>query len=254
MKNLQIQALSYTIDKKQILDTINCNFKAGNITAIAGANGAGKSTLLKCLLGIITNYEGTILYQGQNLRELNTQDKAKMIAYIPQRESPTFDSAVTDYIMLGRKPYIKWKASNYDKTLVQQTMQQLKIKHLANNRLKLISGGEYQKVALARALVQETDILLLDEPTSALDIKYQIEVMQILKTITKEKNVIVIIVLHELNLVSRFSDYLLLLNQGQVLGAGETSTILNKKNITSAFDVNSQFLNSMHGNIVVPYL
>ncbi len=254
MSNLTVAKLNCFLGKQHVLKDIDITCAKGKVTAIVGPNGAGKTTLLKCIAGVIHYDNGTISNGEINLTHLSNKEKSKIQAYVPQSERPTFVMSVSDYIMLGRKPYISWMPSKHDHAIVNQQMKALAIENLSNASLDEISGGEYQKVSLARALAQQTEMLLLDEPTSALDIKYQIEVMQILQQVARKQQAIVIVVMHDLNLVARFTDQLFLIKDGRIVIGGSTRQILNEKYLLETFEVNSEIISSSHGNVVVPYI
>lgn len=220
IKNIEF---SYKNTRK-ILDNITFDMKENHFIAILGNNGAGKSTLLKCINGINTSDNGTVTISGENVLTMHRKEVAKRIAYVAQKNEGS-RVTVFDTILLGRKPYIKWDATKEDLKLVDEIIEQMGLNEFKLRYIDEISEGELQKVMLARALAQQPKMLLLDEPTSSLDPRNQYEVLSIIKNIAKNKNIAVIIVLHDLNLALRYCDRFLFIKNEKIYSYGDIQTM-----------------------------
>ena len=232
---LQIKDLSFSYGSTQILKDISMELGSSTVLGIVGPNGAGKSTLIRCIDRILVPQHGTILLDGQEMKQMSSMEIAKKIGYVPQSISNTFPATVFDTVLMGRRPHLGWRSSEEDIDVVLEVLTMLKIKYLAMRDFSEISGGQQQKVLIARALAQDAEILLLDEPTSNLDIRHQLEVMEILTKLVKKKGLSVMMAIHDLNLASRYSDRIILLNGGSIRDAGDPVSVLTVENIQSVY-------------------
>lgn len=212
-------SFSYSGGAQDILKNITFSAPDGTITAILGNNGVGKSTLLKCLNRILKPRIGEILLNGENVQALSDRELARKIAYVPQSMSRT-STTVYDMVLLGRKPYIRWDLTAHDHEIVNESLRRLKLEDKALRSISTLSGGEAQKVILARALAQEPRVLLLDEPTSSLDPGNQHAVLRLVRSITAEKRLSTVCVVHDLNLAIRYCDRFLFLRNGEIYACG----------------------------------
>ncbi len=194
---IKAQGLRFSYNSREILKGLDFEIRKGEMFFIVGPNGSGKSTLLKCLNGILKP-RGAVYIGKDELCKLSKNELAKIIGYVPQR-SEINHLTVFDTILLGRKPHLKWGISDRDIEVVNKAIDLLELNELAFRRLTELSGGELQKVVIARALAQEPKIILLDEPTNNLDLKNQIEVMKILERIVREQGISAVITMHDLN-------------------------------------------------------
>jgi iron complex transport system ATP-binding protein len=213
--NLNVKGIEFSYNHHPILDGISFGLGPGEILGVLGVNGAGKSTLLKCINRILRPRAGSILLNEYDVRKMSGDEIARHFGYVPQKyteESVT----VFDAVLLGRKPYIQWSASTGDLLIVEDILKRLQLEHLAQRPVDRLSGGELQKVIIARALAQEPEILLLDEPTSNLDLKNQLQVMSIITKAVKDYKISAIVSLHDINLAMRFVDCFLMLKEGKV--------------------------------------
>ena len=231
--------LSFFAGKKQILQDLNLTLPYGQFVSIIGPNGAGKSTFLKCLATVTKPTSGVISIDGVHLNRLKNEERAKTIGYVPQHFQQSFPMSVREYIMLGRKPYIKWNVTNIDQQIVEQTLQYLKLENLQHNYVDELSGGERQRTSIARALVQQPTIFMLDEPISALDIKHQIQVLNSIKQLANDNN-LVIVVLHDLELAARYSDYVVLMHQGEIYKEGNPVEVITEQSLREVYEVYAQ--------------
>ncbi|EFC05969.1 ABC transporter, ATP-binding protein [Bulleidia extructa W1219] len=248
MSVIKIDRLSFKYDK-EILKNISVDIEAGAFVSLLGINGAGKSTLLKNLNQILSPYKGTIYIRGENLKHMKRSQLAKKMAYVSQQnEAP--QNTVFDSILIGRVPYIKGKATKEDYAIVQEIIGRLNLNDYAMREATSLSGGEFQKVVLARALAQEPEILLLDEPTSNLDIRNQVEVMKLMKQYCKDKQISVIVSIHDMNLSLQFSDKYLMLKDGEVFKYG-SKEIITRENIRTVYGLDVDILKYKNRKIVI---
>ncbi len=210
-----------------VLKNIQMNVDIHEILAILGPNGVGKSTLLKCINGLLKVRKGTVLVDSDDIHKMKRADIAKRIGYVPQRADVT-QITVFDSVLLGRKPHITWDVSKKDIKITKDTLTQFGLDALSLTYNNEISGGELQKVQIARALVQEPKVLLLDEPTSSLDLCNQHKIMATIVDIVKHSNITAIMTVHDLNLALRYADKFILLKDGKIFAAGDHSIITPK--------------------------
>ena len=222
---IEIRNLSFAYGKQRILDDVSFAAQSGECVAILGNNGAGKSTLITCLNGILTPQSGEVLIDGVPVRKMSRGEMARTIGYVAQKNEMTH-AAVFDCVLLGRRPYIKWGVGKEDIALCESVIRLVGLEDFALRSLDELSGGELQKVMLARALVQQPKVLLLDEPTSNLDPRNQYEMMALVQKIAREQGITVLVVMHDLNLALRYCDrfYFLKDRRGYSYGGMETVT------------------------------
>lgn len=231
--SLKVEGLSFSYPRKEVLKEIGFSIEPGDYLAILGTNGAGKSTLLKCLNKILKPSGGRVLINDQDINLLKRRELAKNIAYVPQNHDSS-RKTVFDTVLLGRKPYIQWDASEEDLDKVYAILDMLKLKDSALTYADELSGGQLQKVIIARALAQEPRILLMDEPTSNLDLKNQMEVLGLVKEVIQEQNLSAVVTMHDLNLALRFANKFLLLKEGELYAFGDAS-VLNPESIKDVY-------------------
>lgn len=222
---------------RQILRDISFEVPSGSCMAILGNNGAGKSTLLKCLCNILHPQTGRAMLDGTDLLTLPPRCLAEYVALMSQ-EAPSARLTVYDTLMLGRKPYIRWGVGQRDRAAVADMLSRLHLEPMAVRYLDQLSGGERQKVLLARALVQQPRLLLLDEPTSALDLRNQYEMLGLVRRICAEEDITAVLVLHDLNLALRFCDRFLLLSGGTVHACGGAD-VVTSENIRAVYGMDA---------------
>ena len=236
---MQMKNLSYRYKgSPEVLKDVSFDIEPGKFLAILGNNGVGKSTLLKCFNHILRPDGGQVLLDGDNLLKESAREVAKQVAFVSQ-SVPSTQMTVHDVVMLGRRPYMKWGFTEEDHTIVHDAMHRLDVEDLRGRFLNQLSGGEKQKVMLARALAQQPKVLLLDEPTSALDIQNQYGVLKMVRDICHKDNRIAIMVIHDLNLALRFCDRFLLLKDGQVYRHGDRS-ILDSTALKEVYGVDAK--------------
>lgn len=235
--NITVKNLSFCYDGKEILKDINLDFCKGYFYSIIGPNGSGKSTFIKNISKLISPRQKSVFIDNKDICNFNTRSLSKIMALIPQDTSIDYEFTVFDIVMMGRSPY-KRRFEDFnkkDEKIIEKYMRLTRTWEIRDKLITELSGGEVQRVVAARALSQETDIILLDEPTSHLDIQYQIEFLNVFKSLKKDK--IIIAVLHDLNLASIFSDEIILINKGKVIAKGTPWQVINKKNIESVYNI-----------------
>ena len=222
---IEIKNLSFAYGKQVILDKVSFTAQSGECVGIMGNNGAGKSTLVTCINRIRIPQSGEVIIDGKPVQQMSRNEMARTIAYVAQKNEMNH-ATVFDCVLLGRKPYIKWGVSQEDIDICESVIQRVGLADFQVRCLDELSGGELQKVMLARALVQQPKVLLLDEPTSNLDPRNQYEMMALVQQIAREQGITVLIVIHDLNLALRYCDrfYFLKDHCGYSYGGIETIT------------------------------
>jgi iron complex transport system ATP-binding protein len=215
--NLEVTNIRFSYNGHLILSDVTFSIESGQIVCVLGENGAGKSTLLKCLNRILKPQKGSVLADGEDLLHISRNKIARLIGYVPQRH-PETQLTVFEAVLMGRKPHIQWSLGQDDYALAEEVIEQMGIAHLAMRKVCNLSGGEIQKVIIARALAQSPEVLLLDEPTSNLDLKNQLEVMGLVRSIVETKGISAIIAIHDLNIALRFADRFIFLKNGRIHG------------------------------------
>lgn len=236
----------------QIKD-IDFKINEGTFNCLIGPNGSGKTTLLKLLGGILIPSQGSIKLHQQDLSSLSLKQKAHQLAYIPQFFQFNLPFTVEQIISMGRYPHLRgWGfLGKQDHQIIFQNMELLKITHLTGRYFNSLSGGEKQKVLIATALTQCSNLLLLDEPASSLDIQFRNEIYSILQELT-ENNSTVVMVSHDLSLASLYSDQLILLDQGSLSAQGSSSQVINLDNLTKVFNRGFKIIWSEQKPLVIP--
>jgi ABC-type cobalamin/Fe3+-siderophores transport systems, ATPase components len=240
---------SYGEDRK-VLERVAFDAGSGECIAVLGNNGAGKSTLIKCLNRILKPKGGTVLIDGEDISSLKQVEIARMVAYVAQRSS-TDRLTVFDSVLLGRKPHIDFEPTDEDLSIVSSVLEKLGLDDLSLRYVDELSGGEAQKVMLARAIAQRPKVLLLDEPTSNLDLRNQYEVLDIILSIVKEKKVSAVIVMHDLNLALRYCDRFLFIKDRSIFAYGGIE-VMDAETIGAVYGL-SVSVETIHGvSMVVP--
>ena len=248
---IEIRKLSFSYGKTQVLRDIDLRAEAGECVAVLGNNGAGKSTLITCINRIREPEAGGVFIDGVNVREMPRRELAKQIGYVAQKNEMTH-AAVIDCVLLGRRPYIRMSMGEEDVALCMEVMRRVGIDHLRLRYLDELSGGELQKVMLARALVQQPKVLLLDEPTSNLDPVNQYEMMHLVRSVAKEQNVTVLTVMHDLNLALRYCDRFCFMKNGGIFKSGGTEAV-TEETIRETYGMPVRLEQSGSVPVIIPF-
>ncbi len=251
MVKITIKGLTFSYKSSKILDGLDLLVGDSEVLSLVGPNGSGKTTLIKCIDRILTPM-GSILLDDREIERLSRQEIARMIGYVPQSSSTPLATTVFDTVLMGRRPHISWRVSDYDLDQVADILELLHLDHLAMRDFSQLSGGQKQKVLIARALAQEPEVLLLDEPTSSLDMRHQLEVMETISSLVKEKRISAVMAIHDLNLASRFSDKLVMLKDGKVYAAGSPDELINEGNISRIYGIEAVVMRSLDKPCIVP--
>lgn len=235
---LVVKDLQFGYNSRTILNGISLELRPKEMLGVIGPNGSGKSTLIQCIDGLLRPKTGSILLDGKDLKSISRRELARRVGYVPQTTSRSFfPSTVIDTVLMGRRPHLGWRSSNQDVKNVIQVLRLMGIEDLAMRDINELSGGQQQKVLIARALAQDPAVLLLDEPTSNLDIKHQLEVVEIIREKVMEKSISAIMAVHDLNLAAKYTDRIIMMKDGKVFVSGTPESVMTPENIRTVYGV-----------------
>ena len=258
MERLSVKELrkSFFSGKKekyvQAVDNVSFCLNQGEFLGIVGESGSGKSTLLKCLNHIYKPVAGCVLADGKDVGRMTPKERASFIGYVPQNTELCPGLTVWETILSGKGSGFKGKPSSKDLTEVEKILKDLALERYAFTDVCSLSGGERQRVLIGRALAQDPKIILLDEPTSNLDLRYQLEVMEILRSISSEKKMTVAVVIHDLNMALQLADYMIILNKNKIVAKGIPDQILTKQLIQDVYKVDASIIEVSRRKVVIP--
>ncbi|GMQ58482.1 ABC transporter ATP-binding protein [Vallitalea sediminicola] len=237
--------LNFNYGEKSILKDLSIDIEKGLFYSIIGPNGSGKTTLLKLLAGILPSNKKTIYIKNDDIHTIKQKEIAKRLSVVPQITDMQYEFSVYDIVMMGRSPYTArfQKNTEEDIKIVDDAMNETGVIELKEKKITQLSGGELQRVILARAIAQETDIMLLDEPISHLDIGYQYEISELVHNLCKKKGITVINIVHDLNIAMRYSDKILMLKNGQVYRYGNPEEVITKESIKDVYSIDVELIN-----------
>jgi len=247
MIKLEIRNLSFGYHSADILKDFSLTVSDGHIVSIVGPNGSGKSTLIKCIDRILTPRSGRVTVDHRNAGDMGRMELARRIAYIPQSSLRVFPNTVFDVVLMGRRPYLGWASGPANEESVWEILSLLDIEDIALRPFNELSGGQQQKVLIARALAQDTGVVLLDEPTSNLDVRHQMDVMDILRDLVKKRSLTVLIAIHDLNTAARYSDRIVMMKRGRIVVCGKPGDVMNERNLEEIYGIRSEvrFINNI---------
>lgn len=236
----EVQNLSFSYGEHRVIQEMSFSLQKGKITTLIGANGCGKSTLFQLLSKNLKPEEGEIKLYGENLQHIKLKDLAKKAAIVHQYHTVLDDLSVEKLVGYGRIPHRKagsFRLSETDKEKVEWATEVTKIQKYRNRPVSKLSGGQRQRVWIAMALAQDTDLLLLDEPTTYLDVRYQIQILQLVRTLNKEYGLTIVMVLHDINQALYYSDEIMAMKEGKIIGKGIPEEILTEELLKEVYGV-----------------
>ena len=235
--SLSVQHLSFAYGPRRILEDVSFEVASGAFCALLGPNGSGKSTLVKAIAGVHRAQAGTVRVEGWETSSLGRRELAKVVGYVPQAGDAPFDLTVREAVMLGRTPHFGLSPRTEDRAKVEDAIARMGLGEIAERSMSELSGGQAQRALIARALAQDTRVLLLDEPTSALDLRYQIETLQLVRQITREEGISALIAIHDLNHAARYCDQIVVLHGGRLVADGSPADALQAPVLRAVYEV-----------------
>ncbi len=238
---ITIKDLTFAYRQRPIIDNLSVDIKTNSFTSIIGPNGCGKTTLLKIIAGELDYLQGAIAIDERDNKALTADQRARLLAFNRQQSDRLFPFTCLDYVLMGRRPH-KQRFEDYnqdDLRIVEDAMQQTDCLQFIDKKLNEVSGGELQRVNLARSLAQDTAYLFCDESFSAMDIAYKHQLMSLLKDLTTSKTVVSVV--HDINLAYTYSDYVIIMKQGRVIAAGNPDDVLTVAQIRQVFDIEVEY-------------
>ena len=221
---IEIKDIGFSYGSRRVLDGISFDLRRNEVLSILGPNGVGKTTLLNCICNFNRGWDGEVLVDGEEVRTLNRRELAKRFGYVAQKCYPK-RVTVFDSVLIGRRPYIDWTTTEEDEEIAWDAIEAMHLQDLALRYTDEISGGELQKVQIARAIVQQPKVIILDEPTNNLDVYNQHMTMNTIIDATQKRGISIIMTMHDINLSVQYSDTLLFLKGGEVRGYGDCSIV-----------------------------
>lgn len=239
MTRLAVENISFSYGVKPILENVSLSVEPGELVSILGHNGSGKTTLLRCISGYLKPAAGAVRINGAPVAGLSANELAKRMALVPQNPVMEFDFTVRDIVLMGRNPHIG-RFSNEteaDYRAADAALARTGMAEFAERSVLTLSGGEWQRTIIARAICQKSDIMLLDEPVASLDVKHQIEILRLVRSLCRENGVCALCVMHDVNLSAHYSDQLLLLKAGRTLASGAPRDVITAALLQEAYGI-----------------
>jgi iron complex transport system ATP-binding protein len=234
---IQVQALSKFYGKKKVVEDVTVSIQRGKITSFIGPNGAGKSTLLSMVSRLLDADTGEVLIDQTNIKKMKSNDFSKVVSILKQSNYMNVRLTIRELVSFGRFPYSKGRLTDEDEKMVEQAIEYMALKDLENSYLDELSGGQKQRAFIAMVIAQDTEYILLDEPLNNLDMKHSVQIMKILRRLVDELGKTVVIVLHDINFASVYSDRIVALKDGKVVKDGPTSEIIQSKALKEIYDM-----------------
>lgn len=238
--NIKAENINITLEKNNILKGINIEVDNKEVVGIIGPNGSGKSTFLKCIYRVLKPSDGAILLDKVDIKDMTVKESSKRLAVLSQHNNYNFDFTVKDIVLMGRSPHKRFmeRDNKEDYAIVNDALKKVEMLEFKDRCFQSLSGGEQQRVILARALAQQPQCLILDEPTNHLDIKYQLQLMRIVKNL----NIEVIAAIHDLNIAAMYCDKIYVLKDGEIIKYGNPKEVLTQKLIKEVYEVDAEVI------------
>jgi iron complex transport system ATP-binding protein len=250
---VRVEGLSFKYKDKKVLDGLDLEAQSGSFCALLGANGAGKSTLIKCIVGILRPQNGAVFADEMDLLNTRRREKARIVGYVPQNAREENSGLnVFETVLSGRSPHMRGRMSSEDHDIALTVMESLALSRYATRPISQLSGGERQRVVIARTLAQRPRIMLLDEPASNLDMRYQQEILELIKELCVKRGITVLSTIHDFNSAIIYADQAVLLDEGKAFCSSEPARALDADNIFKIFGVNVNFARLDGTNYVIP--
>jgi ABC-type cobalamin/Fe3+-siderophores transport systems, ATPase components len=242
--------VGFSYNSTPVLHNVTFALKTGTILALVGPNGSGKTTLIRCIDRIL-HPEGSILINEQNLHKMSRNDIATTIGYVPQNGAKIAAATVFDVVMMGRTPHMSWRLGDGDIDRIEYAIRLLGIEELAERDYNELSGGQQQKVLIARAVAQDPKILLLDEPTNSLDIHHQLEALATISDLSRSTGLTVVMAVHDLSIAARYADMMMMLKNGAIVAIGAPENLITPDRIREVFGVEARILHDPEAGLIV---
>lgn len=236
-------SFAYKSSQTPVLHDINLVLEEPGLYCIVGPNGVGKSTMVKCMNKILKPTSGQVLLNDVDIQDMKLKEIAEHIGYVPVQTQDVFSMPVIDAILLGRQKANKWKTTDEDLEIAARVMKMMGIQDLAMRGFNHLSAGQHQKVAIARGLVQEPEMLILDEPTANLDVKHQVYVSELLRAMAIEENMIVLMISHDLNIAAKYAHKIIVMEHGTVVDVGTSNDIITEDLVARVYEVDCKIEN-----------
>lgn len=242
--SLELNGVVCSYSQKEVLHDVSFESDA-RLIAVVGPNAAGKSTLIKCMAGQIP-HGGSISFNGTEIGRVD-QTSTDLVGYLPQQHMSAVAMTVYETILLGRLNHIRWSPSEEDRRMVDHAMTELSLDRIADKQINELSGGQLQMISIAQALVKEPQLLLMDEPTNNLDLQKQLEMFEVVKDLSEQRGLVTVMILHDLNLASRFADEVVVLQEGRVYAKGPAQGIFTEEMLRDVYKVSAEVIHDRDG-------
>ena len=234
---IEVKNVSKSYGDIVVLDKVSANIQRNSITSFIGPNGAGKSTLLSIISRLIDKDNGEIIIEGKNLEDWDSKELAKKVSILKQSNHINIRLTIRELVSFGRFPYSQGNLTREDEKFIDKAIDYMKLEDIQDKYLDELSGGQRQRAYIAMVIAQDTEYILLDEPLNNLDMKHSVEIMQILRRLTDELDKTIIIVIHDINFASKYSDYILALKDGKIVKDGDTNSIITSETLNKIYDL-----------------